>query len=343
MPTNSFSWLSPIRRAGEAQPDGPEQLEWERRTRVRLGVPVAAGGVLYMLSGIIVSSALSAAPTVGLLQALKGPVAEGIAEPSSSPRTSEVEFVSHHAFALIAGSALSALSLIILTATLLLLVRATRFRRPESWAPTATLVLLGGIGFAAVSLGHEIAEAVLTHAFTVSANHSNSAVEHALTKGPANVVSDYISLIAGLFLAAGMIVTTLGAMRVGLIARWMGIVGALAGLLIFLPIGGAELEIIPAFWMVAMGILLMGRWPNGDPPAWEAGEARPWPSSAETRAQQQQVGGRPSKGKRPSSKPATAASTNGGDGEVSVPGALPPGTQGGTAAGRRRRKHGSQR
>ena len=29
-----------------------------------------------------------------------------------------------------------------------------------------------------------------------------------------------------------------------------------------------------------MGMLLAGRWPGGDPPAWEAGEARPWPDAA---------------------------------------------------------------
>ena len=36
-----------------------------------------------------------------------------------------------------------------------------------------------------------------------------------------------------------------------------------------------------------MGILFMGRWPNGDPPAWAAGEARPWPTQAERRAERE--------------------------------------------------------
>ena len=36
----------------------------------------------------------------------------------------------------------------------------------------------------------------------------------------------------------------------------MGILGIFTGLLIFLPIGGAQLQIVPAFWMVMMGILL---------------------------------------------------------------------------------------
>jgi hypothetical protein len=56
--------------------------------------------------------------------------------------------------------------------------------------------------------------------------------------------------------------------------------------LFFLPFfSSATLELITAFWMVSMGILLMGRWPNGEPPAWAAGEARPWPTAAERRAE----------------------------------------------------------
>lgn len=309
--------------------DSAEQLAWERRQRSRLAVPAIAGGVLYLLSGIIINSALSSAPTVGLLQALKPGISEGVAEHAVSPRTAEVEYVSRHAFALIAGSALSTIALVALTAVLLLLVRATRFRRPESWAPTATLVLIGGIGFAIVGIGHQIASAILTHQFAVGSDHSSAAVEHALTTGTVNVVSEYISLLTGLSLAAGMIVTALGAMRVGLVARWMGVVGVIAALLIFLPIGGVELSVIPAFWLAAMGILLMRRWPAGDPPAWEAGEARPWPTQAEMRARQQA-------GRRQSARSDGGSSAD--DGSTPAPDASRT-----SSSGRRRRKHGSHR
>jgi hypothetical protein len=62
------------------------------------------------------------------------------------------------------------------------------------------------------------------------------------------------------------------------------VLGILSGLL-FLPFfGTTTLQLIPTFWLVATGILLMERWPNGDPPAWAAGEARPWPTQAELRA-----------------------------------------------------------
>ncbi len=49
--------------------------------------------------------------------------------------------------------------------------------------------------------------------------------------------------------------------------------------MILLPFFGADsLQIIPAAWLVSIGFLFTGRWPGGDPPAWAAGEARPWPS-----------------------------------------------------------------
>jgi hypothetical protein len=80
----------------------------------------------------------------------------------------------------------------------------------------------------------------------------------------------------------------------------MGILGIFTGVLIFLPIGGAQLQVVPAFWLVMMGILFLGRWSKGDPPAWAAGEARPWPSAAQARAERQGErppgGGRAAKG-----------------------------------------------
>ena len=82
-----------------------------------------------------------------------------------------------------------------------------------------------------------------------------------------------------------MIVVLLNALRTGLVPRWMGVLGMFSGLLILLPNVGATLQLIPAFWLVMMGILLGGQWMGGDPPAWEAGEARPWPSRAQMQAE----------------------------------------------------------
>jgi hypothetical protein len=260
------------------------QVAYESERRTRLGVPAFAGGVLYLLSAIVVTATLSGAPSVGLLQGL-APALRGEANPAVSPRAAEVKYISHHAFALIASSVLKTIAIGVLTLVLLLLLDATRFRRPQTWSAARPLVLFGGSALALISLAHQVASAVQVHNFAVGHDFTNHAVDQALTKGAVNVGGQYLDLLAALALMAGMIATASGAMRAGLLTRWMGILGIFSGVLVFLPIGGATLEIVPAFWMVAMGILYLGRWPNGDPPAWAAGEARPWPSQAEIRAE----------------------------------------------------------
>jgi hypothetical protein len=296
-----------------------EQVAKESRRRERLAVPAFAGGFLYLLSAIIISSTLSGLPKVGLLQGL-APAFSGVAQPAVSPRAPEVEFISHRAFALIAGSALAAVAVGALLLILLLLDDATRFRRPKSLAAARPLIIFGGIAVLIVTVGHQVVSAIETHRFAVGHDHSNHAVDQALTESTANVVLSYIALLAGLALAVGMIATMVNALRVGLLPRWMGVLGIFTGLLIVLPIGGAELQVVPALWMVMMGILLVGRWPKEDPPAWAAGEARPWPSQSRMRAARQGEG-----------TPATAA-VGAGSTPTPTPPATPPSSR------KRRRK-----
>jgi len=269
-----------------------EQVAWETERRTRLAVPAFAGGFLYLLGAIIIANTLKGAPTVGLIQGLT-PALSGVADPAVSPRTDEIKFISHHAFDLIAGSVLSAAAIVALTLILLLIVDATRFRRPASWAAGRPLVLVGGIAVAVVSVGHQVLSAIETHKFAVGHDHSIHAADHALTQGTVNVLFDYVDLLAGLAFAAGMIAAMINARRVGLLPNWLSMLGILTAVLIFLPLGGAELEVIPAFWMVMIGVLFIGKWPNGEPPAWAAGEARPWPSGAEIRAARRAGGGKP--------------------------------------------------
>jgi hypothetical protein len=72
-------------------------------------------------------------------------------------------------------------------------------------------------------------------------------------------------------------VICLNAMRVGLLTRFMGVLGIICGALIVLPIL-SPLPIVQTFWLGAMALLLTGRWPNGVPPAWRTGQVEAWPS-----------------------------------------------------------------
>jgi hypothetical protein len=89
----------------------------------------------------------------------------------------------------------------------------------------------------------------------------------------------------------------LRARRVGLMSPFMGILGVVTGALLVLQIVPLVPVVIEAFWLGALGVLYLGTWPGGRGPAWETGEAEPWPTPAQRRgvapppAEEQQRGG----------------------------------------------------
>src|ERR1700739_2436710 len=148
------------------------QVARESERRGKLAAPTLAGGLLYLLSGIIIAATVNGAPSVGLLQGLP-PALRGVANPAESPRTAVVKFFSHRAFALISGSVLASIAILALVLALLLLLDATVFRRPRTWAPARPLVLAGGIGLALTSIANQVVRAIRTHQFAVGHNHTN--------------------------------------------------------------------------------------------------------------------------------------------------------------------------
>jgi hypothetical protein len=315
--------------------DGSEELKpakgeirarvaFESARRARLGVPAFAGGVLYLLGAIAMNATLKHLPTVGVLQGI-APALNGQANPAVSPRAAEVKFYDRHAFGLIASALIGALAVALLLVVLLFLLDATRFRRPRTTPVARPLILAGGIGVPVLTVLGEVVLAIGAHNFASGHDFTTHAVEHALTKNAAYEVLGYLAPLAAIALAAGMVTLMVAAVRVGLQPRWLGIVGGVGGVVLLVP--SQELSVITAFWMVCTGILLMGRWPNGDPPAWAAGEARPWPSQLEARAEREtRRGGARARGAKPD--------------VASVPEPVQPQPPG---AGRRRRKRGTRR
>ena len=60
----------------------------------------------------------------------------------------------------------------------------------------------------------------------------------------------------------------------------MGVLGIAMGVMLILPLGIQPL--LQLFWLSALGLLFLGRWPGGGRgPAWDTGEPIPWPSGAD--------------------------------------------------------------
>lgn len=86
--------------------------------------------------------------------------------------------------------------------------------------------------------------------------------------------------IAGaLGLAVSLFYVGLWTMRTGLLGRFWGSLGMALGVAILL--GLLPLAFI---WLVYVALLIAGWVPGGKPPAWEAGEAIPWPTPGEKAA-----------------------------------------------------------
>jgi hypothetical protein len=84
-----------------------------------------------------------------------------------------------------------------------------------------------------------------------------------------------MGISAVLALAFWLVKGSLDAMRIGLLGRFMGVVGIALGPAFVLGFGSLILPV----WLIALGMMYAGYWPRGLPPAWESGQALPWPSA----------------------------------------------------------------
>ena len=83
-------------------------------------------------------------------------------------------------------------------------------------------------------------------------------------------------------MTVAMVYVFLQSMRSGLVTRFMGSIGiALGATVIFLPPIIVFSAILWTGVFGYLGLMFIGRTPRGRPPAWDAGEAIPWPRRGE--------------------------------------------------------------
>lgn len=236
------------------------QLEWE----ARVGRLAAAAAFL--------SAVLAAASMAVQLAALGAP--------PDSEREALVRFHEHHG-EYFASLALQAGSYVLLAATMLYLLRATMHRRPEVPRFTTGLVLLAPLLLTVGGLLNQLELNDVAEEFVSSGERKEPRAEDLLEDR--NLVGGAIFQGGTLCLALSFVLVSLNAMRAGLLSRFMGVLGIIVGALLILPLLPGGQSTVQIFWVVALGALFLGRWPGGRGPAWETGEAIPWPSAADAR------------------------------------------------------------
>jgi hypothetical protein len=253
----------------------PEQrLQYEARVRNRQVVLAGAAGVLVMLAVFVQLPGAHVKvneQTLGLI-------------------------TEHKRFALdLVGSILSAVGTLALAWTLAFLFDAARAREPRTKpAFMGKVAIIAGVIAAVAGIASAIASGHAADEF-VSQGSQTWPQANAILHRAWVVIPEIGVYLGALLLAVSFVLISLGTMRVGLLPRFMGYLGIIAGVLTIIPI--IPIPIVEAYWLLAVAYLLSGRWPSGVPPAWTSGVAVPWPSSQQMRASRGQGGARPPRGR----------------------------------------------
>ncbi len=185
----------------------------------------------------------------------------------------ELRFFDRHAAELLGSSALRTVALLLLIPVALHLYRATFARKPDLNRVIAVMAVAGPLTLALGTLAHDIHLAFASADFTGRESQTIDDAEE-VTQGAIALATVGLSIAGTLGLAFWFVLGSLNAMRVGLLSRFMGVIGIIMGPAFVL--GFAPL--ILSFWLLGLGLLFLNRWPRGMPPAWESGEAMEWPS-----------------------------------------------------------------
>jgi len=238
-----------------------EELLYESRVRNRQAVIAALAGILLIVASVI---------------------------QLSGPHTSVDELTldlltAHKRFPLdLIASILNAIASLGIAWTLLFLFRAARARNEQVRPFIRILTLVGGILAAVAGVVYAAIVAIKVNQFATTGQQTYDQANH-LTSGPGLLVLQLAGQLAALLVAVSFVLVSLQAMRVGLLTKFMGYLGMLAGALVLFQI--VQVPVVQLYWLVAVGLLISGRWPSGVPAAWRTGRAEVLPSGAQLRAQ----------------------------------------------------------
>ena len=261
----------------------PEQtLAWEGTNRTRAAAAAGAAAVLTLVGSVLATVAFNGTPAypdkvVTPLDTL-GHLASGTAIPPGRA-AAQVLYLAGHGGIPVAADVIQGLAGLLLFFPLAYLYTATKARHPVLLRATLITAAVGaaayGVGTAASGIARYIAASGL------AGDATNKDAVDALN-GAGVLVGAGLQQLGGFLLGFTLVMLGLNAMRVGLLTRFMGILGVISGATFVLPLD--QQGVLRSFWFGALAFLIAGRWPN-PVPAWQTGRPEPWPSAQQLREQ----------------------------------------------------------
>ena len=264
-----------------------DTLATEARQRMRAGVAAAIAAVLILASFVLPGIIFADAPRSTVLRALETAAEPGAVGGAPSGRLAGLQFYADHAVALVATSVARGAGFLLIGLALTFLAFAVRARTEQFPRFAAYLPFVGGVLSAVSYVLSPVGTGIAVDGFLDGPRTVDAAAT--VADDSLIVTAQVIGLPGTLALSLGFVLICLNAMKVGLLTRFMGVLGILAGILFIIPIG-SPLPVVQCFWLGGLALLLLGRWPGGDPPAWRTGRAEPWPTQQELREARQAEG-----------------------------------------------------
>ena len=252
-----------------------EQIQSEPRLRFRYAATAFSAAVLLVVSQLL------------QLSGTQPPVSEATVTLITENARATIDII---------GAVLDTLGLFAVAVLLYWLHRSAQARQPQLRAATRWTATAGAVLAAVMALVYTILFTQKAHQFVTTGNQGYPEAAH-LFSSTLWFVPQLLLELGNLLLAVGVILVALSAMRVGLITRIVGYAGVLSGALFIIGVPVLT-PVIQGFWLAATAVLLAGRWPSGDPPAWDSGVAVPWPPTARQQAQQDRARERGNRGNR---------------------------------------------
>jgi MFS family permease len=274
--------------------DIEESLGWEAAQRPRAGLAALASGVLLFATFLYSLVAFSDSPSVVLTDGVRDVLGQPLADGRRGLLTESAMWFDDNGVELILVTALSALGTVLIAFVLGYLFRAVQLRRPETSRLLLYAALIGPILYGLGPLISAVSAVVSAGDYVSEGRFSTLGAHDALRTGNGIAVAQGFVGVGQLATAVALVLISLNAMRVGLLTRFLGVLGCIVGALLILPALFGPPAIVQSFFLVALGLLFLGR-VRAVPPAWESGRAEPWPSQQvlrERKEQEARVAGR---------------------------------------------------